>query len=377
MKSANQIKIAIMSVADIKNYGDTLFPFVARKRLLKDFPNADFRFFTPTDCEIENEHFYKFTMENLNEYNPDVILTVGGEVIHKYDKLVWNDMYHGQVNKPSDTIFGWLDFPAKYKAWFSVGVLDLSQPMDEKIVDDELMKLNYIGVRGVLSKKIIENKETLLINPCIDIVPDIGWTFAKFFKDYKCTLAKLSAKNRTLLCPDKYIVFNINWTSISNDEVVEAIKTLDEFSKRTKLKIVILDVISTYKKIDVDIDDLIKNNSNMIHLSNCSLNEIGSLLCGCKFYIGSSLHCAMTALSNNKFAALIHNTPLSKFQDMFGHMMRVDLLKKNWSNLEDLLNKLNQTTKNDTNVLKNYVNFMQSMFEYKFQNLVEDIKRHL
>lgn len=377
MKKFKQIKIAIMSVADIKNYGDTLFPFVARKRILKDFPLAKFRFFTPTDCVIENEQFYKFTLKNLNDYNPDIILTIGGEVIHKYDRLVWGEMYHDPVNKPSDTIFGWLDFPAKYKAWFSVGVLDLPQPMDEKITDEELGKLDYIGVRGILSKKIIENKESLFVNPHIDIVPDIGWTFAKFFKNYRYGLIKLSIKNHIFLYPDNYIIFNINWTSINYDEIINSINVLDKFSKKTNLKIVILDVISTYKKIDVDIDDLIKNNPNIIHFNNCSLNEIGSLLCGCKFYVGSSLHCAMTTLSNCKMAALIHNTQLTKFQDMFGHMMRTDLLTNDWSNLENVLEMLNQRNYTNKKLLKEYVRLMQNLYEFKFKNLISNIKTYL
>ena len=60
-----EIRIAIMSVADILNYGDTLFPFIARQEILKRLPNAKFRFFTPTNAVIEGENFYVYTLENM------------------------------------------------------------------------------------------------------------------------------------------------------------------------------------------------------------------------------------------------------------------------------------------------------------------------
>ena len=144
-----EIRIAIMSVADILNYGDTLFPFVARQEILKRLPNAKFRFFTPTNAVIEGETFYGYTRKNLEIFKPTAILVIGGEVIHKYDQVVWHEMYKN-ISKPvlsdnvSDTFFDWLDYPC-FKAWFSVGVLYFN---DGNMIDLSLLdKLNYIGVR--------------------------------------------------------------------------------------------------------------------------------------------------------------------------------------------------------------------------------------
>lgn len=376
MKQNQKIKFALMSVADIKNYGDTLFPFVARKKLLKYFPSAEFRFFTPTECKLENEKFYKFSIENLSEYKPDVILTIGGEVIHKYNNIVWREMYHDAVEKPSDVFFGWLDYPAKYKAWFSVGALDLSLPQDEEITDDELSKLNHIALRGILSKKILEKREMMNVNRNLDIVPDIGWTFGKYFKNIFFNLFNMSFKYRFPFIVNQYIVFNINWTSIPREIIEDTLMKLNNFSKKKKVKVVILNVISTYKKIDYNIEDFIKSNKNFIYLNNCSLSEMGALLCGCRFYIGSSLHCAMTTLSSCKPAALIHSAPLTKFQDMFGHMMRTDLFSNNWNEFQGLLYKLNKEKRKEKATRKIYVNFMQKAFDYKFENMVVAIKNN-
>ena len=53
-------KIALMSVADIDNYGDTLFPFIAEQEIKKRIPDVEFRFFTPTDFCYNGTQFYGY-----------------------------------------------------------------------------------------------------------------------------------------------------------------------------------------------------------------------------------------------------------------------------------------------------------------------------
>ena len=59
------MNIALMSVADIQNYGDLLFPFIARREISRRIPNAVFRFFTPTGTVLENERKFDVAMDNL------------------------------------------------------------------------------------------------------------------------------------------------------------------------------------------------------------------------------------------------------------------------------------------------------------------------
>ena len=80
-----EIKIALMSVADMGNYGDMLFPFVARNELKRRIPNATFRFYTPTERDVDDEHCFAYDLAGLREYDPDAVIVVGGEVIHKFE----------------------------------------------------------------------------------------------------------------------------------------------------------------------------------------------------------------------------------------------------------------------------------------------------
>ena len=364
------MKIALTSVADIKNYGDVLFSFIARQEILKRIPKAKFRFFTPTDIELQNEHFYKYSKQSLEDFAPDAILTIGGEVIHKYDKEIWQDMYHGAVKHPSNVIFDWLKYPVKFKAWFSVGALDLPMPQEE-ITDEELMNLDYVGVRGVLSKKILERKIMCLHSKKIEIVPDIGWIFPRYFTNYRRVLRKISKQRDFRISPNKYVGFNINWTSIPEEKIIKTMDMLVDFAQKRGLKLVVLNVISSYKQLNIDIEQKYRANANVLFLSNLSLEETGSLLVGARFFIGSSLHCAITTLAACKPAAVIHQTQLTKLQDLFGHMMRTDLLSNDWDALPNMLNKLYGFDRNSQRVLKKYVSFMQQRFDAAMDDLVK------
>ena len=369
-KSHQEIRIALMSVADIRNYGDTLFPFIARQEILKRLPDAKIRFFTPTNTIIEGETFYGYSIENLDDFRPTSIIVVGGEVIHKYDEIVWHQMYKNidssvVSNNVSDTFFEWLDYPA-FKAWFSVGVLYFND--EHKINLNNLIKLDYIGVRGILSKKNLET-DILTSDNKIYMVPDIGWIFNRYFSDYKKYLQILEHNLNLSLLDKKYVIFNINHTSIQKHEVEKVRNSLNNFAINNDCKILLLPTIKSYK----DTDDLMNFITSNIYLlpDYLSLKEMGSLLMGAWFYIGSSLHAAITTMSNYKNAAIIHNVQLTKIQDLFAHSMRVKFFDDNWLHIETMLEKLKEQPLLS---LKKYVDFMSTNIDEKLDELCNKLK---
>lgn len=374
-----EVKIALMSVADIDNYGDTLFPFIAQQEILKRIPNATFRCFTPTDFQYETQKFYGYNKNRMNEYKPDAILTIGGEVIHRYDDLIWNDMYKNISNlvltgRTSDTFFDWLNLDC-FKAWFSVGVFHLGDEYP-KIGTDDLEKLNYIGVRGVLSKKNLE-EHLWTYNRSIDVVTDIGWIFPRFAKDYAHIIENLSEQLELNIQDGGYIIFNTNYTAIEVDKINFVKELLADYAQKTGLKVLILPVISSYKD-----DEFLKQfqcDEIVLLPSNLSLREKTSLLCGAKFYVGSSLHSAITTLAMNKPVAFIHNTQLQKFQDLFSHSMNIKSLSSDWNDLPKLIIQCEQFYENNSlkNAQLNYIKFMQSMFDYKLDELCLRIKENI
>ena len=175
--------------------------------------------------------------------------------------------------------------------------------------------------------------------------------------------------------PDNYIVFNINFTSISKNQIQKVLLTIDKFCARTQLKAVILEAISSYKSLHIDIKRFLQNNPNIKYISRLSINETGTLLMQARFFIGSSLHCAITSLASNKPAALIHISPLSKFQDLYGHIMMTEYLSNSWDDFIPLLHLLYDF--NQHSLLNKYIQFMQSCFDNKMDLLIYKINNYI
>ena len=373
-------KIALMSVSDIQNYGDILFPFIARQEILKYIPDTVFRFFTPTEFEFENEHFFGYTKQALTEHRPDAVLVIGGEVIHKYDDTTWKKMYKTVQNpvlsdKVSDTFFDWIDLKNIYKAFFSVGVLLRYSDVNNLKLDD-LKNLDYIGVRGLYSKKNLE-KDLWTINSKIDIVPDIGWIFNRLCPNYNEIIKEISKKKNINLSENKYIIFNTNPTAINNEQISNVKNQLKEFANKNNIKIYLLSITKTYN--EADILKQFESENCILLPDTLTLKEKLAVLCGSRFYIGSSLHSAITTLSMSKPAILIHKIALQKFQDLFNHSTFTEYLNdlSGWDNIENLLNLAENdfNNKQKRKVLRNYVKFMISSFDLKLSILCENIKK--
>lgn len=358
-------KIALMSVADINNYGDIMFPLVMRFEIQKRIPSVEFRFFTPTSRTFCGELFYEYTKQNMLEYAPDAIIAAGGEVIHKYDDSVWQRMYKKINFKPSNTFFDWLDLKC-FKSWFSVGAL-YSNDINLQVNKKELDCLDSVSVRGILSKKILEHNQLLEINDKITLSPDIGWVFSRYIKainDHKKITEGLS----------NYVCFSVNETTISTEELASAINTLYLFAKQNQKQIIIFDFACSYSSLkNVIMENILDKKDVVKYLGELEALEIAELLMGCDFYVGSSLHCAVTVLSQSKPAAIIHKKAMTKMQDLFGHMMFTDLFSTSWGQLDSLLRRLMCFSVEEQLVLSNYVVFMQSMFDYRLNQLLTKI----
>jgi hypothetical protein len=228
------MKIALMSVADIGNFGDMLFPLVARELISAKLKQVGFRFFCPTEQKIEGEHFYAYSRTEVAAFEPDAILAIGGEVIHRYHAKVWSEMYDfsSMSGRPSDTFYDWLDLNNVFKAWFSVGALDLPYP-GESTTWEELACLDYVAVRGLLSKKILEQK-MFHVNLHIDLVPDIGWVFPRYFGNHERYTQKMGLQDGS------YMVFNANRTSIPVEKLTDVKNSLTAFREKTGLHIVVM-----------------------------------------------------------------------------------------------------------------------------------------
>src|SRR5690554_5666882 len=143
------IKVAMMSFADIDNYGDILFSHVFNMELQKRIPDVKIDFYTPTSIELQGYHYEGYERKKIDGQYDGVFLA-GGEVIHLFDERTWNPIYEKQDKaivsaRASDTVWDWATVSSPFKAWVSVGVRPFGDKWDQDKISNTINSLDYIS----------------------------------------------------------------------------------------------------------------------------------------------------------------------------------------------------------------------------------------
>lgn len=363
------MKIAILSFADIDNYGDTFFPYVVRKELARRIPDARITLVTLTGRPMAGLEFEKFSIRSL-EQNYDAVILAGGEVIHDYDERTWEPIFKRlsvplEVDKPSDIVFGWPHLEGKFKAWFSVGVRVLTETGHAK-VDTALPHLNYVSVRGLLSKKNIEVSQDHYLNN-IRLTPDIGWLFPRHLRDAGVQPLMDGLRGRD------YFIFQTN--NIDADDARIIYESLREFKEASGFVPVLLPIIKPWEDIKYlrMIKDFDRDDSLQMMPNDLDLWQIGNLLIHSKFVVSSSLHAATTALAANLPAAIINKWQGTKLQEFFGHPMRMELLRSEYGNLKTVLFALKDQSEVEMDLMVQYSKYMQTILDHSIDGLAGEL----
>lgn len=369
------MKIALLSFGDINNYGDTFFPYLAYNEIKKRISFAKIDLVTNVESDINGIKTKIFSLEMIRKY--DAVIVVGGETIHDMDNEVWNPVYRSlgkeNTNKtPSDIIFAWRNEKIPFKAWFSVGVPPLKDSTWPKMID-VLNQFDYISVRGVLSKKIVEN-DYIANNPNINITPDLGWLFPKYIKNDLETKKRICKRyNLQKFYKEPYIV--VQFHDSTNPNIDEISRSLSKFKKDTGINIILLPFIKPwddYKAMEPI--SIICGDDVILLPPDISFLDIGTILVNAKFFVGSSLHGAVTLLAQGKPAGIVHTWPGTKYQDMLGMQFRNKYFTNDWLNFEKMLYDLLAESKKKHDDLEYYSRFMEIKLCDSFDELCDKIK---
>lgn len=370
-ENKKNIKIAMLSFADIDNYGDVFFPYIFKGEIIKRIPNAQLYFFTPSGKNFNDIKFQPYHKSTLSENNFTAIILAGGEIIHNYDEKTWLPLYKKmglkiKSNLPSDIVWDWIDIDGPFKAWFSVGVRPFNE-IEEKI-QHVIDTINHISVRGILSKKIIE-KEWQKNETKINIIPDMGWLFPEYIRKVD---NKKIRQLEELNC--NYCLFQTN--SISEQDARIIAHTLKKFENKTSLKVVLIPVIRPWEdeKYLKMINDVCDEKDKFILLPNdLNIWEIGRITLSSKFVISSSLHLAITALADGIPAGIINKWQGTKLQDLFGLQFRTKYLRHHFNLLDEMLNNLYRMSSKEKNLLSIYKLFAIERLSLAFDELCSEI----
>lgn len=369
------LKIAVLSLADINNYGDAFFPLVAKSELLRRIPNAEIELITNTEYENGLYKTTAYSREYMEQF--DAIILAGGELISPHDDGAFCETYgEGYYGKPSDIAHGWLDLKRPFKAWFSVGAHPVLFDYSEE-VDTALLKLNYLSVRGTISKKVLE-RGFIINNDKIRVMPDLGWLFPRYI-DNGPSFDPWSACGLNENQP--YIVFQaIEDLDIENHASMIA-QALTSFQNTTGIKVLLIPVMHTKKQwFENGALQKIYNASREITLLSERFNilETGAILKNAKFFLGCSLHGAITLLAYGKPVVSVRDPINTKLQDLHAARFRSVCFANSWNIFPSVLERLNHEAENKTDAKYAfmYAEYMRYRIDREFDNLAAQIKRH-
>lgn len=362
------MKLAMMSFADINNYGDILFSHVFKMELSKRIPGVEIDFYTPTTIDLEGYHYEGYRRDKVDNRYHGVFLA-GGEVVHLFDERTWDPIYSKQkktiVSKlASDTVWDWATCKSDFKAWLSVGVRPFGDRWDGEKTDNTIAALDYVGCRGILSKKILEGSNFEAFNPKIHLTPDLGWLFPKYLDDLN-----LKGKKYTDFVEKeiKYLLFQVH--NINEDEAKLIARELLRIKNESGFQIVMMPVIHLWQD-EVYLDQINEHaNHEFIVLKNdLTVVEMLDIIVHAKLTITSSLHVAITALAAGIPASVFNKWQGSKLQDLYGLQFRTEFLFSDLKEFRLIFEQLN-AERLHAKSLQLYADFMKSKLSEVFDDL--------
>ncbi len=283
------MRIGIGHYADVRNYGDYLFPLIMKQEIIKRIPEANITFFGATDdpCgQIESVQFHEDMVF-------DVALFAGGEVVHCEDEMllqIYSRFGFISLKKPTDVVFRLSEIGKFYSAWIGLGVPGEADDVQARI-KNVAPKLNHMSFRGYLSAQIVRRTCPELV---VNEIPDLGWL-----------IKTLDKQEHAGFSGQPYIVAQgLEHHCNHIDDVVNA---LHRISCESGFPIKLMSITDCWNDGEFILKlnhaasgrfDLVWPSPNYLTRRQIIEHSIG--------FVGSSLHGAITAMSSGLPAAIIY-----------------------------------------------------------------------
>ena len=304
MKAGNKERIfhiAQFGTYDLQSLGDTMFPVVFKgemeKRLGKD--NVIIDLYSPFGTEhpynnLPLVHSVKELREEHAKRPYDCLVLGGGEFVHflqveyiSVDEL--KQQYQpGELWRKPQAEAQELGIPV---FWNCVGVSrDFENEEEINIIRDSCKELGYLSVRDKYSKIRLEKMAGV---QNVHEVADMLWLFNRHFSAEKLADQKKQLETEYPFLQKDYLVLQYG-TSADLDKLGEIVNKIGE---RYNLEIVLLTI--NYCHEDEDIVKKLKEKFSNFRMIDKKLQpvEIMSVISGGKYFLGTSLHGNITAMS--------------------------------------------------------------------------------
>lgn len=316
------MKIGILNYADVRNFGDVLFPIIVKQELCSRLADCDIEYITPTGSNWGGMYSKRFDSVDLQSY--DALIMGGGEVVHRLDGMlsgIYERFGLKGIEKPTDVVLGFSDVIGPYKAWLALGVPEPDEAAKADILS-AMQGLHYIGVRGARSAARLRN-----ISPSAEIhqTPDLGWLFPRI-----CHPRNVS----TFTNGRPYIAVQ----ALAIQDVARLVFDLRKISEHYGLDVVLVPLTRCWNDIAIlkSVYDASDGEFILVDDWMSDLDKL-AILGGSTIYVGQSMHGFIGAMSQMRVAGIC----LPDGDDKFGELLRglglPHFRYPDWSGVESLV----------------------------------------
>jgi len=330
------MRIAVMHYADVRNYGDVLFPRVLAYELKARLPEATFDFFAPTEDACPPLNSRRLDRADPSAYA--AVLLAGGQVVHRGDEFLrqcYESYGLSPIRNPTDMVFRWLDWDVGFKAWIGVGIPPTTEEAARSIATAG-RQLSHVSVRGTISAAQFASAADREPDQRI---PDLGWLFPRLAEHEGWTLpAELLAQ----LGEAPYVaVQTLPWPAV-REHSGQIIETLSRIEDQWGLRVVLLP-ITDYCRDHEMLAWLNREAGGRFVLlpPRLTYEQRGRILLGAEAFLGQSLHGVLTVLASGSPAgAVMPRSGDQKFVETLDDLGLGHLRCEAWSEFDGLAHRV-------------------------------------
>lgn len=314
------MKIALMGTFDVDNYGDLLFPYIAQYRL----PEHDLTFVSPTNSTTtfrDAKNVISFAEAERIDF--DLIVIGGGNIIHTQCSGLETYAKVGTYAYP--------------QLWIGAAKMAIRKNIPYVFNTPSISRLHASGFDRVLFRNVFDSCSY------ISLREQYSKKFAQQFTDKKIDCVPDSAIELSRVWPyeqkiEKKIVINLN--ERYHAPISHTASLIEKIAKTLDLNVEIIIIGDCHGDLDFS-----KKVMSHIHIENKkiieqqSLKSLAHTIAGASYFIGSSMHGFITALSYKVPCLLVlDENPMHKFPGLIDEVnLDRNVICSNW---EEALSRL-------------------------------------
>ena len=335
------MKLLLTGTFDVSNYGDLLFPLIARQQLTC-IPGFKLQAASPigrapdmTDCEpcvgILD------IIEDVSNFN--AVLVGGGNVLHcmpssldaykvgMRDKVAYGDLWIGPA------FFIPEDIPI---LWNAPGVPNPIAQEHKMLVAEVLRRVNYLSVRDEMSRQYLAD---VWPEANIAVVPDSAWMVNHLWTTEQLTSSYEEIFRRIGVSrPNRSVVIHLNRRYVGGLRVRELAERLDRIGKLLEGQLILIAIGRCHGDhvFAKEVSSYMASSPILLDDPR-SLQEITACISHAVAYVGSSMHGSITASAFGVPGLCVASQKMIKFRGLIDFIGHTDVLAEEWDEAIEIL----------------------------------------